>query len=201
MSYRVTRSSAKKENSQNNSPHGQTSSGSGNGQAASGGSGNLTPRRSPRFQGRGSQEGRNGINVSQRPFEPRLADSTSSSVTRTPLTGSSDLLRRMAMTRASCETGSVSPTPSPVNSIPLSPVITSMTSSTCEMQHDGKDENNFYEDDDSDRTIDYPSTPSENSSDSSSVWSNQSDRSSRSGTPAYDQNGCRSGGFFTSPRR
>ncbi|KAH7237321.1 hypothetical protein B0J15DRAFT_554198 [Fusarium solani] len=201
MSYRGNRSSAKKENSQNNSPHGQLSSSSGIGQAASGEPTILTPCWPPRDQGRNNEEERKGISVSRTTLEPHPAPSTMKSIPPTPLITSRDICRRYVTTKASRATKSIHQTPSPITSIPPSPVIASMTAFIREMQHDGKDTYNFYEDADTEGTVDYPTTPPESNSGSSSVWSSQSSRRSRGDTPAYDQDGWRMGGFLTSPRR
>ena len=186
MSQRVTRSSAKKD-AQNKSLHGQ---------ATSGGSTDLTPPWSPRDQDRDNQEDRKGTSVSQTPLEPLPPDAKRSSAPRAPSISSNDLTRRLAMARAPWTTTSVSPTPLSDDDIPPTPEIPPVAAFTREMQHYGKDANNFYEDADTDRTADYASTPSE--SDVSSVCSS---RRSRSETPAYDQDGWRLGGFLTSPRR
>ncbi|EEU37258.1 uncharacterized protein NECHADRAFT_78354 [Fusarium vanettenii 77-13-4] len=183
MSHRVTRSSAK-EDCQNKSLHGQAPSSSGIGQATFGGSTDLTPPWSPRDQGRDNQEDRKGTSVSQTPPKPHPADAKRSSAPRAPSISSNDLTRRLTMARAPWATGSVSPTPSPDDDIPPTPEIPAMTAFTREMQHYGKDANNFYDDADTDRTADYPTTPSESSSGFSSVCSSQSSRRSRGDTPA-----------------
>ncbi|RMJ07389.1 hypothetical protein CDV36_013004 [Fusarium kuroshium] len=205
MSYPNTRSWAKQQRDQNESPHNQGSSSSVTGKATTGGSANLTPSWSSKDQGMDGQETKSNI-VSRTTLKPRPAPLTMSSGPPTSRPTNGDLLGRLTMTKAPWETRNVSTSPSPVSSIPSSRSINGMMMNR-QMQHDGKDPYNFYEDNDSEKEIDYPSTPSYSDSSSnsrpssSSSWSTQSNRSERGRTPTYDESGCRLGNFFTTQRR
>lgn len=183
MSHRGDRSSAKNQDVQNNSHQTQASSSAGTEHVKPRGSVNRTQNKSLKDKGRDGQQKKE------------------QSLPSTPSTTRS--IRSTFWT-----TSSPSSTPSPAGSRStgswlFSSMTTALDTTNSPTQQVEKDPYNFYDDDDSEKEIDYPSScasDSARSRRSNTDRSEQCDGEQRD-EPAYDYRGWRSGSFFRSPWR